>query len=92
MMTIAFIKRSDEFHKPLEPQPGDVIMDGDGITQVFTNNGWEPSSSLKATELTLAYRQALEIYAGPDNWIGNEFWADGGGDPKRFAREALRKL
>lgn len=88
---ISVFKKTDIITKPSEPLLGDVIIDYTGTVQVFTEDGWIIATHMDSVEMMLAYRQMLEIYADPDNWIGNEFWADGGGDPKRFAREALGK-
>ncbi len=78
--------------QPKKPCIGDMVMYGSGSLYILTKTGWELATDNDFMQVILSYRSAIETYADPDNWIGNEFWADGGGDPKRFAREALRKL
>lgn len=78
--------------KPQEPCIGDMFMYGSGSLYVLTKTGWVLATDNDLMQIIVSYRAAIEAYANPDNWIGNEFWADGGGDPKRFAMKALGKL
>ena len=91
MTTFNYYKKDDKFSKPTEPQLGDMFIDYNCDVYVYKGNDWHLAQPLDILNKALFYRNALCIYANPDNWIGNEFWAEGGGDPKRFANKALGK-
>lgn len=78
--------------QPKEPCIGDMVLYGSGSLYILTKTGWALATDNDLMQVILSYRAAIEIYADLDNWIGNEFWAEGGGDPKRFANKALGKL